>query len=134
MTAAAHDHAQLQSFRRGRVVDHASRRALPLSDYSLIPLNGPGTGNGSAIGFTSTPFTYPPTAPTSSFKIVSPANTLQIIGQGFSPGMTTELLRPGDALAHLQDRRFLRRICAAADALDRRGQRRVQGRLVGQPQ
>lgn len=67
---------------------------LSLSDYSLIPLNGPGAGNGSAIGFTTTPFTYAPTSPTSSFKIVSPANTLQVTGQGFAPNMSTSFSDP----------------------------------------
>lgn len=62
---------------------------LSLADYSLIPLNGPGAGNGSAIGFTTTPFTIAPSGPTSSFKVASPANTLLATGQGFSPGMTT---------------------------------------------
>jgi hypothetical protein len=68
--------------------------ALSLSDYSLIPLNGPGAGNGSAIGFTTTPFTFAPTDPKSGFKIVSPANTLLVKGQGFAPGMTTDFSAP----------------------------------------
>ena len=85
--------AQLQSSGQASSSKYQSP-VLPLSDYSLIPLNGPGAGNGSAIGFTSTPFTYAPTGPTSSFKIISPANTLQIVGQGFSPGMTTSFADP----------------------------------------
>ena len=68
--------------------------SLSLSEYALVPLNGPGAGNGSAIGFTTAPFTYPPTSPASPFKIVSPANTLQASGTGFAPGMTTDFSAP----------------------------------------
>ena len=85
--------AQLQSAGAAAAAQYLSPE-LSLSDYSLIPLNGPGAGNGSAIGFTSTPFTYAPAGPDSSFKIVSPANTLQVTGQGFSPGMTTDFTDP----------------------------------------
>ena len=85
--------AQLQTSSAAAAAKYQSP-TLSLSDYSLIPLNGPGAGNGSAIGFTSTPFTYAPTGPSSSFKIVSPANTLQVTGTGFSPGMTTDFSEP----------------------------------------
>jgi hypothetical protein len=63
--------------------------SLDMSSYSLIPLNGAGAGNGTAIGFTATPFTYPPSGSDSTFKIVSPANTLQATGSGFDAGMTS---------------------------------------------
>ena len=85
--------AQLQSPSAASAAQYQSPQ-LPLSDYSLIPLSGPGAGNGSAIGFTTTPFTYAPSSPSSGFKIVSPANTLQVTGEGFAPGMTTTFTQP----------------------------------------
>jgi hypothetical protein len=74
-----------------------SSGAIDLSSYSLIPLSGAATANGSAIGFAATPFTMAPTSALGAFKISSPANTLQITGSGFDSGMSTAFAQPVSA-------------------------------------
>ncbi|WP_231752919.1 hypothetical protein, partial [Burkholderia sp. TSV86] len=51
---------------------------LELSTYALEPVLSTDVKNGATIGFTVNPFIYPPTTPSSNFKIVSAANTLQV--------------------------------------------------------
>jgi len=69
--------ATLQSQNSANEAQYSSG-PLDLSTYSIIPLNGAGPGNGAAIGFAATSFIIVPTRPTDIFKIISPANTLQI--------------------------------------------------------
>ncbi|MCB1319112.1 MAG: hypothetical protein KDK34_02600 [Leptospiraceae bacterium] len=63
--------------------------ALVLSQLALNPISKDDAGNGAAIGFLANSFTYPPTASTANFKIVSPANNVQVDGNGFDAIMTT---------------------------------------------
>lgn len=63
---------------------------VDLSSFSLNPINGAVTGSGAAIGFTATPFTFPPTTPASFFKILSPANNVQVMGTGFNASMVSD--------------------------------------------
>ncbi|MBA5779462.1 hypothetical protein H2509_20210 [Stappia sp. F7233] len=81
--------ATLQSQTAANAAQYSSG-VLDLSIYSIIPLNGAGPGNGAAIGFTATPFTIAPTKPSDTFKILSPANTLQVTGSGFDSVMTSK--------------------------------------------
>ena len=64
-----------------------SSPSLDLSGLALDPImdgNGP---SGAAIGFTANPFTIAP-SDGKPFKIVSPANTLQVRGKGFDTIMS----------------------------------------------
>ncbi|MCL7928526.1 hypothetical protein [Halomonas llamarensis] len=80
--------ATLQNGQEANVSTYSSD-AIDLSRYALTPIAGPGSDNGAAIGFTAHSFTYPPTAPKTPFKIVSPAGNLQVTGTGFDDIMTT---------------------------------------------
>ncbi|MFX4221546.1 MAG: hypothetical protein ACMVO3_11565 [Thalassobaculum sp.] len=62
---------------------------IDLSVYALSPLSSPNSENGSAIGFTATPFTIAPSDDAGPFKVVSPGNALQVTGSGFKPGLTS---------------------------------------------
>lgn len=64
--------------------------ALDMSRYALDPIMEVGPANGAAIGFTANPFTIPPTSARGAFKIVSPANNLQVDGSGFDASMVAD--------------------------------------------
>lgn len=66
---------------------------LDLSTYALEPITHPGPQNGAAIGFAANPFTYAP-KDGGAFKIISPANNVQVTGSGFNPGLTTSFAKP----------------------------------------
>lgn len=85
--------ATLQSQSHANAATYSSN-AIDLSSFSLNPISGAQNGSGAAIGFTVTPFTYPPTSATTPFKIVSPANNVQVTGVGFNPGMTSNFSSP----------------------------------------
>ncbi|HEX3364579.1 hypothetical protein [Phenylobacterium sp.] len=70
-----------------------SVKDLDLSTYGLDRIADASAGNGAAIGFASDRFTYGPDA-SSSFKIVSAANNLEVTGQGFGPGLNTTFSAP----------------------------------------
>lgn len=63
---------------------------LSLSDYGLSPLTGSAVAQGSAIGFSATNWTIPPTSARGLCKVVSPGDTLQVEAQGFDAGMTSD--------------------------------------------
>jgi hypothetical protein len=77
--------AVLQSANQAASASYSPPAALDLSTYALDPIWSPNTKNGATIGFTVDPFTYPPKAPNNNFKILSPANNLQVTGTGFNP-------------------------------------------------
>lgn len=65
---------------------------LDLSLYALNPIHPhQGGTTGAYIGFEANPFTYAPSTESSTFKIVSPANNLQVKGKGFDASITTDL-------------------------------------------
>ncbi len=66
---------------------YTTPQPLDMSTYALDPITTPSAKNGAIIGFTSNNFTYGPTSG-SEFKIISPANTLQVTGSGFDAGLT----------------------------------------------
>ncbi len=66
---------------------------LDLSLYALNPLHTTSGSTGAYIGFEANPFTYAPTDESDTFKIVSPANNLQVKGQGFNPDISTDLAK-----------------------------------------
>lgn len=76
-----------------------SSGAIDLSSYALNPILSSASSNGAAIGFSANPFTYPPTNEKTPFKIVSPANTIQVKGSGFSDGLTTSFSEPAKLTA-----------------------------------
>lgn len=76
--------ATLQSSTQAARATYSTPTPLDLSTYALDPIWNPGTGNGAAIGFTVDPFTYAPTSSSNTFKTVSPANNLQVMGTGFN--------------------------------------------------
>jgi hypothetical protein len=76
--------ATLQSSNQAARATFSPPAPLDLSTYALDPIWSPSTKNGAAIGFTVDPFTYAPTSPQNTFKIVSPANNLQVMGTGFN--------------------------------------------------
>lgn len=67
---------------------YTPKQTLSMSTYALDPIKTPSTNNGAIIGFTTNTFTYGPTS-SSEFKIISPANNLQVSGSGFDAGLTT---------------------------------------------
>lgn len=85
--------ATLQSDTQAAEAQYSSG-IIDLSMFALSPLNGAAAGSGAAIGFAANPFTYPPVSPSSTFKIISPANNLQIKGTGFDPEMTSDFSKP----------------------------------------
>jgi hypothetical protein len=76
--------ATLQSANQAASASYSPSPALDLSTYALDPIWSASTKNGATIGFTVDPFTYAPTASRNNFKIVSPANNLQVTGTGFN--------------------------------------------------
>ena len=70
--------------------------SMEMSTYALEPLFSADAKNGAAVGFTVNPFIYPPTTPSSKFKIVSAANNLQVTGTGFDSSMNAEFSAPPD--------------------------------------
>jgi hypothetical protein len=76
--------ASLQSSNEAARATYSLPAPLDLSTYALDPIWSPGTRNGATIGFTVDPFTYAPTPSRNTFKIVSPANNLQVTGAGFN--------------------------------------------------
>jgi len=81
--------ARLENVNKASVASYESGE-LHLSKYSLVPLAGATPANGAAIGFRATPFAIAPKSRTTEFKILSPANTLQVTGTGFDARMTTD--------------------------------------------
>jgi hypothetical protein len=73
---------------------------LELSTYALDPILNASANNGAVIGFSANPFTYAPNDG-SSFKIVSPANNLQVTGAGFDANMTSNFTTPLSVSASL---------------------------------
>lgn len=73
--------------------DEASMATNPvkipsLSAFALNPLGL--NVNGGSIGFSAYPFLAAPSSADAEFKIVSPANNLQVTGTGFTSGLTTD--------------------------------------------
>ena len=73
---------------------HSYAVEVPLSDYGLEPILSPNSDNGAAIGFLANPFITPPASAATTFKILSPANRLQVTGSGFDEVMHTSFAQP----------------------------------------
>lgn len=87
ISAAGDLYAKLQT------EDEASKATNPVKIPSLsaVALNPLGLNvNGGSIGFSAYPFLAPPSTANAQFKIVSPANNLQVTGAGFTSGLTTD--------------------------------------------
>ncbi|PKR53575.1 hypothetical protein [Thalassospira marina] len=68
--------------------------SINLSAYALATVPNATSINGAAISFTDGQFIYGPSSPTSSFKILSAANNLQVTGSGFDESMTSDFSEP----------------------------------------
>ncbi|RYG85917.1 MAG: hypothetical protein EON59_11195 [Alphaproteobacteria bacterium] len=67
-----------------------SSPALSLSAYGLAPLTAAAVSQSTAIGFSATNWTIPPTSARGLCKVVSPGDTLQVEATGFDDTMTSD--------------------------------------------
>lgn len=89
--------ALLQDDTTALIANYSLTAPLSLSVYSLSPLDGTGTGNGTAISFETAPFSIVPSGESAPFKVVSPGNNLQASGTGFGADMNTTFSSGGQA-------------------------------------